>query len=91
MESNNNSQRKFNKGEEWNGTTWKAFIDFRCNNPHLSMYTIDTDCGCGIIKFGEQEIYKMANLTTCLKWDYFEKHKKELLNLISTKEFYEKF
>ena len=33
----------FHDGEEWNGTTWKAFIELRCTSPYLSMYTIDAE------------------------------------------------
>ena len=79
---------EFNRGEEWNGTTWKAFIYYRCTNSNLSMYTIDTDCGCGVIMPGEQNKYEIENLNTCLTWNYFEKNKTELLNLITVKNFF---
>ena len=81
----------FHDGEEWNGTTWKAFIELRCTNSHLSMYTIDKDCGCGIIKYGKQKLYRQADLKTCLEWKYFETNKKELLKLISINEFFDKY
>ena len=81
----------FHDGEEWNGTTWKAFIELRCTSPHLSMYTIDTDHGCGIIKYGKQKLYRQADLKTCLEWEYFETNKKEILKLISINEFFDKY
>ena len=81
----------FHDGEEWNGTTWKAFIELRCTNPHLSMHTIDTDCGCGIIKYGKQKLYRQADLKTCLEWEYFKTNKKELLRLIRINEFFNRY
>jgi len=67
----------------WNGTVWKAWVELRCTRPDLSMYVIDADHGCGIIQRGQQEVYAKADLETCLTWDYFDKHKEELLNLKS--------
>ena len=71
----------------WNGTVWKSFVKLRLTNPHLRMCVIDTDWGCGIIKRGNQELYDVELLDVCLMYEYFSKHKKELLNLISVKDF----
>ena len=54
------------------------------------MFTIDTDCGCGIIKYGKQKLYEKADLNRCLEWEYFETNKKEMLKLISINEFFYK-
>lgn len=73
--------------KSWNGTVWKAIVRLRCKNLKLFMCVIDTDWGCGIIKRGNQNTYSEAELKECLTWDYFTKHKKELLNLISISDF----
>jgi len=75
----------------WNGTTWKAFVKLRCLKSNINMLTIDTDHGLGIIKNGTQKKYNKAPLEICLSWNYFEKNRIELLNLISVKKFYSNF
>jgi hypothetical protein len=35
-------------GPFWNGTTWKAFVNFRFSNPNRS-FVVDTDWGVGVI------------------------------------------
>ena len=70
----------------WNGDVWKAFVFLRCTNPLLKMHVIDTDHGCGIIQKGKQSIYLDAELNKCLTWKYFNKHRIELLNLVSANE-----
>lgn len=38
-----------NNCRQWNGTVWKAFVNFR-SRKDLITYTVDTDWGCGIIQ-----------------------------------------
>lgn len=71
----------------WNGTVWKSFVKLRCTESNLFMCVINADWGCGIIKRGKQGVYNKVSLNECLKYEYFNKHKKELLNLISIEEF----
>jgi len=73
---------KYNGGV-WNGTVWKAFAELRMTRKDLSMYTVNKDCGCGIIKKGNQELFPKAELT----FDFLEKNRDKLLNLISVDEF----
>jgi hypothetical protein len=68
----------------WTGNVWKAFVEFKMNNPTYECCVIDTDFGVGIIK----------NIGTDCKiidriddWNYFDTNRKELLNLISWEEF----
>lgn len=75
----------------WNGTVWKSFVKLRVNNPNLEMFVVkDNRGGCGIIRRGNQKLYNKAPLEECLKYEYFDKHRKELLNLISSEEFVNK-
>ena len=80
---------EFDGNSPWNGTTWKAFVKLRCTNDNISMQTIDEDCGLGIITHGKQIIYNKEILDKCLRWNYFDNNKIELLNLISIKNFYD--
>jgi hypothetical protein len=40
------------KMDAWNGTVWKALYKFR-TDPTLDVCTVDTDWGCGIIRFSD--------------------------------------
>jgi hypothetical protein len=64
--------------------SWEAFAHYRKTNKNLEMLTVDTDCGCGIIRRGIQEIYSKEIKSD---WEFFSKNKKEILNLISIEEF----
>jgi hypothetical protein len=68
----------------WNGDTWKAFVDFKENNPTYGCYVIDTDFGVGVIHNSGIE-YKIENKIN--DWNYFNSNKKQLLNLITWDEF----
>lgn len=70
----------------WNGTTWKAFFNYRKRQDIYSC-CIDTDWGVGIIskkiKLGEPS--KISN--EYYEFNVFEKNRKESLNLISFEDF----
>ncbi len=67
----------------WNGTVYKSIIKLRCTREDLSLYTVDTDWGVTILQIGSSELIKNSEYS----FDYFEKNKKEILNLISVEEF----
>jgi hypothetical protein len=68
----------------WNGDTWKAFVDFKSNNPTYDCCVVDTDFGVGFIKnIGTK--YQINNRIN--DWDYFNSNRKQLLNLITWDEF----
>jgi hypothetical protein len=75
----------------WNGDVWKSIVKLRCTDPSLEINVIDTDWGIGLIKKGEQEIYTKASLEECLEWNYFDKNRDELLNIILVDEFYKMY
>ena len=84
--------RKLARGDNtngtWTGDVWKAFLTLRMSSPDLKMLTVDTDCGCGIIQFGHQELFK-SNVEDVFTWEFFNKNREKILNLISIKEFKE--
>jgi len=68
----------------WSGDVWKSIVKLRsCSN--LDVFVIDSDTGLGVItKNGKiKKINKIENL----EWEYFDKNRKELLNLISSTDF----
>lgn len=68
----------------WNGDVWKAFVDFKSNNSSYPCAVIDTDFGVGVIRnLGNG--YKLENRIA--DWNYFNKNRKELLNLVTWDEF----
>lgn len=68
----------------WNGDVWKAFVNFKAHYPKMECCVVDTDFGVGVIKVGEPIYNTQANIW---EWDYFDSHRKELLNLINWDEF----
>lgn len=70
----------------WNGTVYQAIMDFRTNRDDLEIFTIDTDQGLCIIRYGSQKKINL-NLKECLNFNFFSKHRKMCLNLISINEF----
>lgn len=67
----------------WNGTVWKAFVWLRMSDANLKMCVVDTDCGVGIIQRGSQTLFPLMPLSFGL----LDANRRELLNLISVKEF----
>lgn len=74
----------------WNGDVWKSIVKLRCTDPTLEINVIDTDWGVGLIRRGSQDVYNKENIQECLKWEYFDKNREELLNIISVDQFYKK-
>jgi len=69
----------------WNGDCWKAFVKIRNERNDLTMCTVDTDFGCGIISFGRQELLDFKEED--INYQNLDKKRKEWLNLISVGEF----
>ena len=81
-------QREENILGDWNGDCWKAFVRLRMQRTDLTMFTIDTDWGLGVIRKGKQELIPMSEK---LDYSYLEQNRREVLNLISVEEFYKNF
>lgn len=72
----------------WIGNGWKAFVELR-QRSDLDIYVVDTNNGVGVIRYGMQ---KPLEIDVPLEYKYFEKNRKEWLNLKSVEEYkvYEK-
>lgn len=76
---------KKTKDTAWNGDCWKAFVKLRKERNDITMCTVDTDFGCGIISFGRQELLDIKEED--INYQNLDKKRKEWLNLISVDEF----
>ncbi len=79
-------------GGDWNGDVWKAFLDLRRTRKDLVMMTVDTDFGCGVLRMGSQELYEdSVDIDEMYDWKYFDENRGKILNLISVKDFKDRF
>ena len=67
------------------GTVWEAVVELR-QRENLDVQVVDTDYGVGIVKLGEQKVLVLEK-DTKITYDFLESNRKEILNLISVKEF----
>lgn len=81
-------------GGNWLGDTYKAFIKFTTQNPEYEAYVVDTDWGCGVIHTPPRDGGNIGWIDSWQDfkgviddWEYFERNKKSLLNLITVEEF----
>ena len=82
------TQRRERASSAWHGDVWKAILKLRMENPNIQIYTINADEGCGIIQKGSQILFKQTDTKEDpYTYNFFKKNKKEILNLISVKEF----
>jgi len=80
---------EYHYGALWNGTTWKAYANFRVNRDDLFMNVVDTDHGVGVVRFGKQRVFDLKGRN--IDFNLLNQNRKALLNLISVEEFEEKF
>lgn len=86
----------------WFGVTYCAYIEFVLSHPDLIYYTVDTDCGCGVIRKASpstaatsksRRYHELARLWRLERsrqhdmFDFFRQRRHALLNLISVKDF----
>ena len=74
----------------WNGDVWKSVFKFRLNNSYrtYNVFVIDADEGLGVIKnnrLGKEFTFEMPNE---LNYDFLNQNRKDILNLITSEEFY---
>jgi hypothetical protein len=80
------------RSKHWNGDCWKAFVHLKQLNLGLSMQTIQTDCGLGVIRRIGPDVINMnfiENHLTPLTYEDFLVNQKELLGVITCEEFLE--
>jgi hypothetical protein len=68
----------------WTGDVWKAFVNFKLNNIAYDCCVIDTDFGVGVI---QNTNIKPTFNDNNISWHQFNENRKEILNLITWKEF----
>jgi hypothetical protein len=73
---------------KWNGDVWKAWLKIRTTRSDLKMYVVDTDEGCGVIRYGSQELFRMKDAEV-IDYGFFDNNRRDILNLISAKDFKE--
>jgi hypothetical protein len=90
-------KRGFDGVGQWNGDCWQAWAKLRTENPNISMEVINTDHGVGIIRNGKQKLFNVRDKSLLnivdgsATWELLETYRKELLNLKTVKEFYNKY
>lgn len=65
-----------------NGDVWKSIAKIRMENPDLEVFTIENFC-CSVIKKYKQKNMMKTVPFKKLNWNFFVKHRKEILNLIN--------
>ncbi len=75
----------------WNGKAWKIITKLRSTRDDLEVYVVDADWGVGIIRKGQQELFKIVNKKDIEKYETFIKYRKYMLNLITPEKFLEIF
>lgn len=74
----------------WTGDVYKSMLDVR-NSPEASAYVVDTDWGVGVVRPIEdlkmRDITETQHFNALTDWDYFDKNRKELLDLVDISTF----
>jgi hypothetical protein len=74
------TQRRTHTSGPWHGDVWKAILKLRMENPHISIYTVDTDEGCAIIQRGSQKLFKPENeMIDLYNFTFFDTNRKNIL------------
>lgn len=71
---------------DWNGSVYLSLIKLRIKNHKLKLVTVDTDWGVGILT-EESSAPIAAHLDTDVNWEFFDKNRQEILDLISCQDF----
>jgi len=82
--------KDYKRGSVWNGTTYQAFVRFAQSDLDLDLVTVDTDWGCGVIQ-SAKAVTDLSIPDYELSWEDFHANRKELLNLVSVKDFRDKY
>ncbi len=86
------TQRRERASDVWHGDVWKAILKLRIENPNIEIQTVDTDEGCAIIQKGRQDLIQAdADRERMYTYDFLNKNRKEILNLISVDDFKKKY
>jgi hypothetical protein len=84
------TQRRERASSAWHGDVWKAILKLRMEDPTISIFTIDADEGCTVIRKGSQELFKTSEPESVIyDFNFFDANRKEILNMKSVREFKE--
>lgn len=82
---------KDSKNEKaWCGQAWRAYLTIKLRRNDLEFYVIDIGHGLGVIRRGQQDPIEDIAVPLFMTYEYFDEHRKRLLNLISLDEWMEK-
>jgi len=79
-------QSRDDNGGEWTGDVWKAMFIIMRDRTDINLKVINTDYGCGLIRREPQE---NVSFHESLTYNFYDKNKSRILNIISPKEFEE--
>lgn len=86
------TQRRERASDVWHGDVWKAVLRLRLENPNIDLHTVDADEGCGIIRHGQQELFKVENPPSDMyTYSFLKKYRQEILQLLSPDEFKQRY
>jgi len=74
---------------QWNGDVFKAFIKLKKELKGWNCFVIDEDFGCGVITKNElkNDFFSLETIPNNITWEYFNKNRKILLDLITYNDF----
>ena len=82
------TQRRVKVVSAWHGDVWKAILKLRMEDPNISIFTVNTDEGCAVIKKGSQKPFETKeDKDSIYNFPFFKRNRKEILNLISVRKF----
>ena len=83
-------QERDDHGGVWLGDVWKGIAYLRINRSDIQIEVVDTDLGCGVITKKDSKKWD----TNGEEWNvygYYQSNKTELMNIISTEDFKQKY
>ena len=78
------------KVKAWCGQVWRAYLTIKLRRNDLEFYVIDIGHGMGVIRKGQQDPIEDLSVPLFMSYEYFDRNRKRLLNLISIEEWMEK-
>lgn len=76
------TQRRERASDAWHGDVWKAILKLRMERQDLSIFTVDADEGCAIIRMGNQELLTHFIDQDIYQYKFLEENRKVVLNLV---------
>ena len=85
------TQMRERVSNSWHGDVWKAILKLRVENPNVEILTVDSDEGCSIIRRGHQVLLSFSEDDDIYSFNFFNKNRDTILNLISVEDYEKKF